>query len=198
MILQSSNHVPGTHVDTSKTTLGFWIYLMTDCVLFAALFATFVVLRGNTFGGPSERELYQLPSILIETLVLLTSSFTCGLAVLAARNNNVRQVVSWLVVTFILGVAFLTMEISEFSQLAHDGHSWAASASLSAFFTLVGTHGLHISIGLIWIVVLAWQIINRGMTGSTLRRLTLFSMFWHFLDIIWIFIFTIVYLIGAL
>lgn len=184
--------------DDSKTTLGFWIYLMTDCVLFAALFATFVVLRGNTFGGPSEHELYQLPSILIETLILLTSSFTCGLAVLAARHNNVRQVISWLVVTFILGVAFLTMEINEFSQLAHEGNSWSASASLSAFFTLVGTHGLHISIGLMWIVVMAWQIINRGVTGSSLRRLTLFSMFWHFLDIIWIFIFTIVYLIGAL
>lgn len=183
--------------DDSKTTLGFWIYLMTDCVLFAALFATFVVLRGNTYGGPSEQELYHLPSILVETLILLTSSFTCGLAVLAAKHGNVRQVVSWLVVTYILGVAFLTMEISEFSQLASDGNSWSASASLSAFFTLVGTHGFHISIGLMWIVVMIWQILNRGITSASLRRLTLFSMFWHFLDIIWIFIFTIVYLIGA-
>lgn len=197
MSIQSPTRALEMREDDSKTTLGFWIYLMTDCVLFAALFATFVVLRGNTFGGPYEQDLYHLPSILVETLILLTSSFTCGLAVLAAKHSKARQVVSWLVVTYILGVAFLTMEISEFSQLASDGNSWSASASLSAFFTLVGTHGLHISIGLMWIVVMIWQILKLGVTGSSLRRLTLFSMFWHFLDIIWIFIFTIVYLIGA-
>lgn len=184
--------------DDSKTTLGFWIYLMTDCMLFAALFATFIVLRGNTYGGPAEHDLYRLPFVLTETLILLASSYACGLAVLAVHRRNVIQTVSWLAVAFILGVAFLTLEFSEFSQLVSSGHSWRESGSLTAFFTLVGTHGLHITIGLIWMVIMAWQLLNKGVVGSVTRRLTLFSMFWHFLDVIWIFIFTIVYLIGAL
>lgn len=184
--------------DDSKTTLGFWIYLMTDCMLFAALFATFIVLRGNTYGGPAEHDLYRLPFVLTETLILLASSYACGLAVLAAHRRNVIQTVTWLAVAFILGVAFLTLEFSEFSQLVSSGHSWRESGSLTAFFTLVGTHGLHITIGLIWMVIMAWQLLNKGVVASVTRRLTLFSMFWHFLDVVWIFIFTIVYLIGAL
>lgn len=186
-----------THEDDSKTTLGFWIYLMTDCMLFAALFATFVVLRGNTFGGPSEAELYHMPTVLTETLFLLTSSFTCGLAVLAMHHQKMRWVLSLLAMTFVLGAAFLALEIQEFMALAGEGHSWAASASLSAFFTLVGTHGLHITIGLIWLLVLAWQLGRRGFKHTTRKRLTLFSMYWHFLDLVWIFIFSIVYLFGA-
>ena len=184
--------------DTSKTTLGFWIYLMTDCMLFAALFATFIVLRGNTFGGPAENELYNLHFVLSETLILLMSSYACGLAMLELHRGNRRQVVKWLAVTFVLGIAFLAFELSEFTQLVNEGHSWQASASLSAFFTLVGTHGLHITVGLLWLLVMVWQLYKKGISHSTSRRLTLFSMFWHFLDIIWIFIFTIVYLIGAL
>jgi cytochrome o ubiquinol oxidase subunit 3 len=185
------------HTDDSKTTLGFWIYLMTDCMLFAALFATFIILRGNVFGGPAESELYHMPFVLAETLILLTSSFTCGLAMMSLHQKQTRRVITLLGATFVLGIAFLTLELNEFSDLIREGHSFTASASLSAFFTLVGTHGLHITIGLIWLVVLFWQLLNRGITRSTARRLTLFSMFWHFLDVIWIFIFTIVYLMGG-
>jgi cytochrome o ubiquinol oxidase subunit 3 len=181
----------------SKTTFGFWVYLMTDCVLFASLFATYAVLHNNTYGGPAAAALFSLPFVLVETLILLTSSFTTGLAMVAAHRGRSTQVIVWLAVTFLLGVAFLTMEVSEFSKLASEGNSWQRSGFLSAFFTLVGTHGLHITSGLIWMSVLAVKILRRGISTANLRRLTLLSMFWHFLDIIWIFIFTIVYLMGA-
>lgn len=177
--------------------LGFWIYLMTDCVLFASLFATYIVLRDGTYGGPADHDLFDMPMVLAETLFLLTSSFTCGLAVLAARVGR-KQLVLWLMIaTFALGAAFLAVELSEFYHLAHDGHSWQASAFLSAFFTLVGTHGVHITIGLLWLGVMAIQVLRRGFTPGVVRRLRMFGMFWHFLDIIWIFIFTIVYLMGV-
>ncbi len=181
----------------SKTTLGFWIYLMTDCILFGSLFATYAVLRGNTFGGLGPASLFSLPYVLVETLLLLTSSFTAGLMMLAAHRARPRQVIAWLVVTFILGAAFLVMELSEFSKLIAEGNSYTRSGFLSAFFTLVGTHGLHIAVGLLWMTVTAAQVLSRGLTASVVRRLTLLNMFWHFLDVIWIFIFTIVYLIGA-
>lgn len=182
----------------SKTMLGFWIYLMTDCVLFASLFATYAVLQGSTFGGPSGKELFDLPFVLIETLLLLTSSFTAGLAVLGLHQRSRRQVVAWFTVTFILGASFLAMELTEFSKLASEGNSWSRSGFLSAFFTLVGTHGLHIATGLLWMGVVLYQVISRGLTESISRRLVLLSLFWHFLDIIWIFIFTIVYLMGVI
>lgn len=182
----------------SKNLLGFWIYIMTDCVLFATLFATFAVLRNNTSGGPSGAELFSLPFVLIETMFLLTSSFTCGLGLLAAKQNEKKHALGWFAATFVLGLSFLTMELTEFSHLASEGHSWTASAFLSSFFTLVGTHGLHITIGLIWMIVLMLQIAKRGLGRNTVRRLTLFSLFWHFLDIVWIFIFTIVYMAGAI
>jgi cytochrome o ubiquinol oxidase subunit 3 len=182
----------------SKTMLGFWIYLMTDCVLFASLFATYAVLRGSTFGGPSGKELFDLPFVLIETLLLLTSSFTVGLAMLGLHQRSRKQVLVWLAVTFVLGVSFLVMELTEFANLAGEGNSWSRSGFLSAFFTLVGTHGLHIATGLLWMIVAGYQILTRGLTESISRRLTLLSLFWHFLDIIWIFIFTIVYLMGVI
>jgi cytochrome o ubiquinol oxidase subunit 3 len=182
----------------SKNLLGFWIYIMTDCVLFATLFATFAVLRNNTFGGPSGAELFSLPFVLVETMLLLTSSFTCGLGLLAARQKEKNQVLAWFGATFVMGLSFLTMELTEFSHLANEGHSWTANAFLSSFFTLVGTHGLHITIGLIWMIVLMLQVAKRGLGRHTIRRLTLLSLFWHFLDIVWIFIFTIVYLTGAI
>lgn len=185
------------HSDTAKSTFGFWLYLMTDCILFASLFATYVVLRDNTFGGPGGQELFSLPYILVATLLLLTSSFTSGLAVLAARKGLVSQVLLWLAFTFVLGAAFIAMEFVEFSQLVQEGNSWQRSGFLTAFFTLVGTHGLHILVGLLWLTVLAVQLMRRGLTGSSLKRLTLFSMFWHFLDVVWILIFTIVYLMGV-
>lgn len=182
----------------AKVQFGFWLYLMTDCVLFASLFATYAVMHGATAGGPSSRELFDVWFVLIETIILLVSSFTCGLALLAAQGRHMRQVVSWLAVTALLGVSFLGMELYEFAQLAAEGHSWQRSGFLSAFFTLVGTHGLHIATGLLWIGVMIVRIMKRGFTPLTLRKLTMFGMFWHFLDIIWIFIFTIVYMMGAL
>lgn len=193
---------PKAHLDhsqtNSKTFFGFWVYLMTDCVLFASLFATFAVLRNNTFGGPEGGELFSLPFVLTETLLLLTSSFTCGLAMLALHRLNKKQVMAWFSVTYALGLAFLIMEISEFRHLYNEGNSWRRSGFLSSFFTLVATHGLHITIGLLWMIVALVYLQRRGLTPFIKRRLMMLSMFWHFLDVIWIFIFTIVYLIGAL
>lgn len=185
------------YIEDSKTTLGFWIYIMTDCVIFASLFATFAVLRGNTFGGPSEHELFSLPFVLTETLILLTSSFVCGLAVIAARRKNIQQTLIFLLITMTLGVAFLALELQEFTELIHEGNSWERSAFLSAFFALVGTHGLHITVGLLWAGFLAIRIAMGKLNHITIKRLALFSLFWHFLDIVWIFIFTIVYLMGV-
>lgn len=177
--------------------LGFWIYLMTDCVLFASLFATYIVLREGMHGGTMGGELFDMPFVLAETLLLLTSSFVCGLAVLAARAGKKQLTLVWLAITFLLGAGFLALELTEFTKLASEGHGWWTSAFFSAFFTLVGTHGLHIAVGLLWIVVMMWQLMRRGFTVGVTRRLALFSLFWHFLDIIWIFIFTIVYLMGV-
>lgn len=185
------------HEDSTKTVFGFWVYLMTDCVLFASLFATYAVLQGNTYGGPGADELFSMPFVLGETLLLLTSSFTAGLAVLAMHSRRKSQVLVWLGVTFALGAGFLAMELSEFAALVAEGNSWQRSGFLSAFFTLVATHGLHIATGLLWLLVVATQLIRKGFTASSVQRLTLFSMFWHFLDLVWIFIFTIVYLMGV-
>jgi cytochrome o ubiquinol oxidase subunit 3 len=182
--------------DDDKGLLGFWIYIMTDCVLFATLFATFAVLRHNTFGGPGGEELFSLPFVLAETLILLTSSLTAGLGLLSAKDGDRQSVLKWFGLTFILGLCFLGLELHEFAKLAHEGNSWRRSGFLSAFFTLVGTHGLHITAGLVWMLALLPQVWQRGLDRITVRRLTMLSLFWHFLDVIWIFIFTIVYLLG--
>ncbi len=182
----------------SKTLLGFWVYLMTDCLLFASLFATYAVLHNNTFGGPGAKDLFSLPFVLGETLILLTSSFTIGLGILAAHKQNKKQVLTWLGITFLLGAAFLSMELTEFSRLVAEGNNWQRSGFLSAFFTLVGTHGLHIATGLLWTLVLMAQAWRMGLVRTTVRRLMLLSLFWHFLDVIWILIFSIVYMMGAL
>jgi len=179
----------------ATTVFGFWMYLMSDLVLFASLFAAFAVLRLNTVGGPSISDLFSAPFVLAETLVLLTSSFTCGLALLCAQAGRRAAVAFWLVVTFLLGAAFAVMEFSEFGRLAAQGDDWTRSAALSSYFTLVGTHGLHIVVGLAWAVALIIAVLYRGLSRSTMRKLMLWSMFWHFLDIVWIFIFTIVYLL---
>jgi len=187
-----------TNTNTEKTLFGFWVYIMTDCVLFASLFATFAVLRTSTFGGPTGVQIFHLPYILVETIALLTSSFTCGLALLSARQNDKRTSLLWFGITFALGALFLGMELSEFHKLALDGNGWQRSGFLSSYFTLVGTHGLHITIGLLWMGVLMVQAVRKDLSDGLLKRLTLFSMFWHFLDVVWIFIFTVVYLMGAL
>jgi cytochrome o ubiquinol oxidase subunit 3 len=192
-------HTNHTHHEDDETTfLGFWIYLMTDLVMFAVLFATYAVLRTATAEGPTTHDLFDLPFVLKETLILLTSSFTMGLTMLAAKSKKVGAVISWLVVTGVLGAVFLAMEISEFTHFIEGGATFTRSAFLSAYFSLVGTHGLHIAAGLLWVVILLGVIIRRGLTGSTMRKLTLLSLFWHFLDIVWIFIFTIVYLMGTM
>jgi cytochrome o ubiquinol oxidase subunit 3 len=185
-------------IDESTPILGFWVYIMTDCVLFASLFATYAVLFNNTAGGPSGYQLFDLKNVLAETLILLTSSFTCGLAMLAAHKGDRNRTLAWFAVTFLLGVAFLALELTEFHHFVQTGNSWTRSGFLSAFFTLVGTHGLHITTGLLWMAILMWQVFKGGLVKSTIRRLTMLSMFWHFLDIVWIFIFTIVYLRGAI
>jgi cytochrome o ubiquinol oxidase subunit 3 len=180
----------------NKTLFGFWVYLMTDIVLFATLFAAFLVLRDGTAGGPSGSEIFSMPFVLAETLILLTSSFTAGLAMLAAHKKNRKGTLVWFSLTFVLGAMFLALELSEFHNLISEGLGWQASAFMSAFFTLVGTHGLHIALGLIWMATLMIKLYRKDFKSNTLKRLTMLSLFWHFLDIVWIFIFTIVYLLG--
>jgi cytochrome o ubiquinol oxidase subunit 3 len=186
-------------IDTieNKTTFGFWVYIMTDCVLFASLFAVYAVLHNGTFGGPSGHQLFDLPYVLGETLILLTSSFTCGLAMLSAEKRDKQKVLFWFTITFLLGASFLGLELHEFRHLVLAGDSWRRSGFLSSYFVLVGTHGLHITVGLLWMAVMMVRTFKQDLSESTIRRLTLLSLFWHFLDIIWIFIFTIVYLFGA-
>jgi cytochrome o ubiquinol oxidase subunit 3 len=183
------------HVSSNKTILGFFVYIMTDLIMFAALFATFAVLRNNTFGGPGGAELFSLNNALLETFILLASSFTCGLAMLGVISGKVKQVYLWLAATFGLGLWFLILELKEFGELISHGHTWQSNAFLSAFFTLVGTHGLHIIVGLLWIAVAVGMIFKKGLTSKIVSQLTRLSLFWHFLDVVWIFIFTIVYLL---
>lgn len=186
------------HHDTdSQDIFGFWIYIMSDCLLFATLFATFAVLHNNTFGGPGIKEMISLPYVLAETLFLLTSNFTFGIAMINLYKNKKPNVLRWLSVTFLLGLSFVIMEVHEFIHLVAEGHSWQSSGFLSAFFTLVGTHGLHVTFGLIWILIATLQIMKFGINSAMRRRMTYLGLFWNFLDIVWIFVFTIVYLMGA-
>lgn len=196
--LEQTTHVDPHHDTYSRNVLGFWIYLMTDCLLFGTLFTTYAVLHYNTFGGPSPHDLFTLSTPFIETMVLLFSSVTCGLGMLAACRNEKNKTIAWFIIAFILGLSFVALELNEFSQMIHEGNSWQRSAFLSSFFTLVGTHGLHVSIGLLWMIVLMAQLIGSGLNVTTFRRLVCFNMFWHFLDLVWIFIFTFVYLMGVI
>jgi cytochrome o ubiquinol oxidase subunit 3 len=191
-----SQHEAADQTDSAKTIFGFWVYLMTDCVLFASLFATFIVLRNNIYGGPSGETLFSLSFVLSETLILLTSSFACGLAILAARKGEKNKTLVLFGITFLLGLAFLALELHEFKNLYAEGNSWRRSGFLSAFFTLVATHGTHITLGLIWMGTMLVRVTKYGLSPFNIKRLTMLSLFWHFLDIVWIFIFTIVYLMG--
>ncbi len=177
-----------------RALFGFWVYLMTDLLMFAVLFAVYAVLHNNTSGGETGRQLFSLHQALAETVILLTSSFTCGIAMIAARNGNKKQTLMWFGVTFLLGLSFLGLELHEFAQLIHEGHTMSTNAFLSSFFILVGTHGLHITSGLLWMGITLSYITKRGLNKHMVRKLTMLSLFWHFLDIVWIFIFTIVYL----
>jgi cytochrome o ubiquinol oxidase subunit III len=178
-------------------TFGFWIYLMSDLIIFATLFATFAVLGQNYAGGPTGKELFDLPYLLGETLFLLFSSATCGLAMLAVHDGRKKWVLIGLAITFLLGLGFVSMEINEFHGLMAQGFGPDRSAFLSSFFTLVGTHGAHVTFGLIWMAVMMGQVAVKGLTSPVQSRLMRWSMFWHFLDLIWIGIFSIVYLMGV-
>lgn len=184
--------------DPSTEAFGFWVYLMSDAVIFTLLFATYLTMIGNTNGGPSSRELFDLRNAFHETLLLLLSTLTCGFTLLSANSGKKIGAIMWLVITFTLGLNFVLLEYHEFFGMIHKGAGPDRSGFLSAFFTLVGTHGLHVSVGLLWLLVMLIQIGTKGLTVAVHSRLYRFSMFWHFLDLIWVGIFSAVYLLGVL
>jgi cytochrome o ubiquinol oxidase subunit 3 len=177
---------------------GFWLYLMSDAIIFALLFATYAVMAPNTAGGPTGKALFSLPNAFAETMLLLFSSITFGFASLATKSNDRAAALRWLAVTFLLGLGFVFLEIREFYGLVQAGAPPSRSGFLSAFFTLVGTHGLHVSFGLLWILIMAGQLIAKGLTAPVASRLFRLGLFWHFLDIVWIGIFSVVYLPGVM
>jgi cytochrome aa3-600 menaquinol oxidase subunit 3 len=175
---------------------GFWIFLGAEMALFATIFATFFVLDGHTGGGPLPRELFDLKNTLIMTLLLLTSSFTSGLAINEMRRKNVTSMIVWIVITLLFGLGFLYMEITEFIHLVHEGATLGTNAFWSSFYFLTGTHGLHVSLGIGWIILIVIQVLKRGLTPDTAKKVFISSLYWHFLDFVWIFVFTGVYLLG--
>ncbi|MBX7489805.1 cytochrome o ubiquinol oxidase subunit III [Qipengyuania sp. GH25] len=187
------------HHDIAGTTdLGFWIYLLSDALLFASIFATYGVLASATAGGPSGAEIFDLKLVALNTAILLASSGTFGVAMIAARAGEKARTITWLSITACLGVCFVGVELFEFAELASEGAVPQRSGFLSAFFTLVGTHGLHVTIGIFWALVTILQIRKWGLDAAMLRRVSCLSMFWHFLDVIWIGVFTFVYLLGVI
>jgi len=186
------------HPEGSSTALGFWIYLMSDCLIFAILFAVYGVLGANYAAGPAPKDLFDLNLVALNTAMLLFSSITYGFAMLTMERGRKRTTLAWLAVTGLFGLAFLGIELYEFHHLIHIGATPQRSAFLSSFFVLVGTHGLHVSFGIIWLVTLMSQVVRYGLIPANRRRLMCLSMFWHFLDVIWIGVFTFVYLMGML
>jgi cytochrome o ubiquinol oxidase subunit 3 len=187
------------HPDTvEKYVFGFWMYVMSDLILFSALFATFAVIGRNYAGGPTGKDLFDLRYTFGETMFLLFSSAAYGLVMLSMHKGRKVWVMIWLAVTFLLGAGFITMEINEFHQMVIGGNGPERSAFLSSFFTLVGTHGTHVTFGLIWMAVMMGQVFSKGLTTPVRSRLMRLSLFWHFLDIVWIGIFTFVYLMGVM
>jgi cytochrome o ubiquinol oxidase subunit 3 len=180
------------------TLLGFWLYLMSDCLIFACLFAVYGVLGRSYAAGPSGADLFDLPLVALNTSLLLLSSITYGFAMLEMQRKRLRPVLAWLAVTGLLGAGFIGLELYEFAHLIHEGAGPQRSAFLSSFFTLVGTHGLHVTFGIVWLIVLMVQLTQRGLVPENRRRLMCLSMFWHFLDVVWIGVFTFVYLMGVL
>ncbi len=190
-------HDHGHEINSNKL-FGFWIYLMSDCILFASLFATYAVLANATAGGPTGKELFELPFVFVETMLLLFSSITFGFGMIAMRRNNISAMKLWMVITFLLGAGFIAMELYEFHHLIEHGAGPQTSAFLSAFFTLVGTHGLHVTSGLVWLLICFWQLSSKGLTETLKMRFGCLSLFWHFLDIVWVCVFTVVYLVGVM
>ncbi len=198
-IREDPHHADGEeHHHETGTMLGFWIYLMSDCLIFGTLFATYAVLGQNYAAGPSPKDLFQLDMILVATFMLLFSSITYGFAVLRMEKKDLSGTLMWLVVTLFFGGVFLYLEVLEFSHLWHIGATPMASAFLSSFYFLVGTHGLHVLFGSIWLVVLLVQLKQHGLNEANKRRIMCLSLFWHFLDLIWIGVFSLVYLSGVL
>lgn len=195
---QHGHHDDHEHHDQFGTVqLGFWIYLMTDCVLFCTLFATYAVMSTAFDGGPNPHTIFELPYVAVETALLLFSSLTYGIAMIGAHQGKRGMAMGWLLVTAMFGLGFLGMEIHEFSKLIAEGAGPDRSGWLSSFFTLVGTHGLHVTSGLVWMAVMLVQLAKSGLNETTIRRLTCLSLFWHFLDIVWIGVFSFVYLMGV-
>lgn len=189
---------PDPHHDVySKTLFGFWIYLLTDFMLFGTLFAVYAVLQNKTFGGPSPRDLFHLSLTFTQTLIFLCSAFTIGLGNTFAHRKNKKGTLFFFALTFLLGIVFMGIEWSEFMRFLEGGDSWRNSAFLSIFFTLIGTHGFHVLFGILWMIVLMIPVCRKGITPTGLKRLTCLRMFWQFLNVIWIFIFSFVYLIGV-
>lgn len=180
------------------TVFGFWVYILSDCILFATLFAVFAVLRGNFAGSIEAIELFELNYVLIETALLLTSSFTFGMAMLQIQKNNLKGLYVWLGATFALGLGFLALEVNEFIHFTHEGAAPWTSGAWSAFYALIGTHGLHVFAGMVWMIVLVLHFARDGITEDNKVRLSCLSLFWHFLDIIWICVFSVVYLLGVI
>ncbi|NKF21498.1 cytochrome o ubiquinol oxidase subunit III [Solimonas marina] len=194
----SGFYVTGEHHTENGTLLGFWLYLMSDCLIFAVLFATYGVLNGSYAGGPDQKMLFDLPLIAVNTAALLLSSITYGFAMLEAHRGRKGAVIAWLVITALFGATFVGIELTEFHHMIGEGAGPWRSAFLSSFFALVATHGLHVSFGILWMIVLMVQTSKSGLTEQMTRRLSCLSLFWHFLDIIWIGVFTFVYLMGVL
>lgn len=184
--------------DGALKIAGFWIFLATDVVLFSCLFATFVVLRTHTAGGPSGHTLFDVKGFSEETFILLTSSFTGGLATFEMARKKKFRVIGWLIVTALLGMSFVGLEVSEFVNNVSIGATAQQSAFLSAFYTLVGTHGCHVSVGIIWMTCVMIQVAMRGVTPITARKVFMVNLYWHFLDVVWVFLFTVVYLMGVM
>jgi len=189
-------YVTEEHHPEGSTMLGFWLYLMSDCLIFAVLFATHGVLGRNYAAGPSPADLFDLPLVAINTAMLLFSSITYGFAMLQMERGAKAETLFWLGITGVFGAIFLGLELYEFAHLIHEGAGPTRSAFLSSFFTLVGTHGLHVTFGIIWLITLMVQVARRGLIAENKRRLMCLSMFWHFLDVVWIGVFSFVYLIG--
>ncbi|TGA97960.1 cytochrome aa3 quinol oxidase subunit III [Sporolactobacillus shoreae] len=177
--------------------VGFWMFLAAELVLFGTLFGTYLVLKSHTGGGPTAQDLFKIGPVMAETLVLLVSSFTCGLSTLELRRHNKKGLITWLAVTIILGLVFVGLEANEFyTYVTHEGATLQTSAFLSGFFILLGTHGCHVSLGIVWIAGILIQLARRGITPVTARKAFIVGLYWHFLDVVWIFIFTAVYLTG--
>ncbi|MCF6134570.1 cytochrome (ubi)quinol oxidase subunit III [Thermoactinomyces vulgaris] len=197
-VLDHQAHDHEHHEDQDRYVLGFWVFLASDLVLFASIISTYFVLRTHTDGGPSAAELFEIPLFTLETILLLTSSFTCGLAMHAMKNHRLNAMIGWIAATIALGLAFVGIEASEFVKYAAEGATMQRSAFLSGFYTLLGTHGLHVCLGMGWLASVMVQLKRQSINPATARKFTNAGLYWHFLDVVWILIFTLVYLVGVI